>query len=78
MINVLAPDDKIEEGTTAVAVEAKRARDFGFSTSELERAKKNLAAAYDQAYRERDKSESGGFARVVRGEGRFTIIDGEV
>ena len=42
MLNVRAPDDKIEEGMTAVAVEAKRARDFGFSASELERAKKNL------------------------------------
>jgi zinc protease len=65
MINVLAPDDKIEEGMAAVAVEAKRARDFGFSTSELDRVKKNLAAAYDQAYQERDKSESGSFAREL-------------
>jgi zinc protease len=65
VMNVLAPDDKIQEGMAAVAVEAKRARDFGFSTSELDRTKKNLAAAYEQAYQERDKSESGSFAREL-------------
>jgi len=65
ILNVRAPDDKIEEGMKAVAVEAKRARDFGFSTSELDRAKKNLAAGYEQVYQERDKSESGAFAREL-------------
>ena len=65
VISVRAPDDKIEEGMTAVAVEAKRARDFGFSTSELDRAKKNLAAGYEQVYQERDKSESGAFAQEL-------------
>jgi zinc protease len=65
VINVRAPDEKIEEGMTAVAVEAKRARDFGFSTSELDRAKKNLAAGYEQVYQERDKSESGSFAQEL-------------
>jgi len=62
VLNVRAPDDKIDEGLAAVAIEAKRARDFGFSTSELDRAKKNMAAGYEQVYQERDKSESGGFA----------------
>jgi zinc protease len=65
IINVLAPDDKIQEGMAAVTVEAKRARDFGFSTSELERVKKNLIAGYEEAYQERDKSESGSFAREL-------------
>ena len=65
VLNVRAPDDKIEEGMTAVAVEAKRARDFGFSTSELERTKKNLMAGYEQIYAERDKSESGSFAQEL-------------
>jgi zinc protease len=65
VLNVRAPDDKIEDGMKAAAVEAKRARDFGFSTSELDRAKKNLAAGYEQIYQERDKSESGSFAREL-------------
>ena len=38
-------------------------RDFGFSASELDRAKKWLAASYERAYAERDKSESGSFAQ---------------
>jgi len=65
VMNVRVPDDKIEEGMTAVAVEAKRARDFGFSASELERTKKNLVAGYEQVYAERDKSESPPFAQEL-------------
>ncbi len=62
-IGARVPDGKIDEGAAAVAVEAKRLREFGFSPSELERAKKWLAAAYERAYNERDKSESGSFAQ---------------
>ena len=50
-------------GWRALAVEAKRARDFGFSASELDRAKKWMAAVYERAYSERDKTESGSFAQ---------------
>jgi zinc protease len=62
-VSARVPDGKIEEGAGAIAVEAKRLRDFGFSASELDRARKWLAAAYERAYAERDKSESGGFAQ---------------
>jgi zinc protease len=62
-IGARVPDGRIEEGLTAVSIEAKRVRDFGFAASELDRAKKWLAAAYDRAYNERDKSESGAFAQ---------------
>ncbi len=65
VLSARVPDGKIEEGMTAVAIEAKRARDFGFSTSELERAKKNLIAGYEQYYAERDKSESPAFAQEL-------------
>src|SRR5204863_8748940 len=44
-IGARVPDGNIEEGLAPVSVEAKRVRDFGFSASELERAKKWLAAA---------------------------------
>ena len=54
---------KIAEGLTAVAIEAKRAREFGFGPGELERAKKWMTAFYDRAYSERDKTESGSFAQ---------------
>jgi zinc protease len=56
-------DGKITDGLTAVAAEAKRAREFGFSASELERARKWMLAFYDRAYSERDKTESGSFAQ---------------
>jgi zinc protease len=54
---------KIAEGLTSVALEAKRAREFGFSAAELDRAKKWMAAYYERAYTERDKTESGSFAQ---------------
>src|SRR5207302_4396249 len=64
-IGARVPDGKIDEGATAIAVEAKRVRDFGFSASEMERSKKWLAAGYERAYNERDKSESGSFAQEL-------------
>jgi zinc protease len=46
-----------------VAVEAKRAREFGFGAAELERARKWMLAFYERAYSEREKTESGSFAQ---------------
>jgi zinc protease len=54
---------KIAEGLAAVAIEAKRAREFGFNPGELDRAKKWMAAFYERAHTERDKTESGSFAQ---------------
>ena len=54
---------KIAEGLAAAAIEAKRAREFGFSAGELDRAKKWMAVSYERAYNERDKTESGSFAQ---------------
>ena len=56
-------DGKLEDGATAIAVEAKRVREYGFSSSELNRAKQWMAAFYERAYNERDKTESGSFAQ---------------
>ena len=56
-------DGKILDGLASVALEAKRAREFGFAASELDRAKKLMDALYERAYLERDKSESGSFAQ---------------
>jgi zinc protease len=58
-------DGKIDDGVAALAVETKRAREFGFSASELDRTKKSLAAVYEQVYAERDKSDSGSFAQEL-------------
>jgi len=54
---------KIAEGLASVAIEAKRAREYGFNAPELDRAKKWMAAFYDRAYTERNKTESGSFAQ---------------
>lgn len=56
-------DGKITEGLASVALEAKRARDLGFSAGELDRAKKWMTAYYERAYTERDKTDSGSFAQ---------------
>jgi len=55
-------DGKLEDGIGVLATEAVRVREFGFSGSELDRAKKWMAAFYERAYTERDKTESGSFA----------------
>jgi zinc protease len=54
---------KISEGLASVALEARRAREFGFNAAELDRAKKWMAAYYERAYTERDKTDSGSFAQ---------------
>jgi zinc protease len=56
-------DGRVRDGLTTLVVEARRVREHGFGPSELERAKKWLAAFYARAYAERDKTESGSFAR---------------
>jgi zinc protease len=56
-------DGKLEDGIGVLATEALRVREFGFSASELDRAKKWMAAFYERAYSERDKSESSSFAQ---------------
>ena len=56
-------DGKLEDGIAVLATEALRVREFGFSASEVERAKKWMESFYERAYNERDKSESGSFAQ---------------
>ena len=46
----------------ALVAEDQRARQFGFTAAELERAKKGVMRSYDNMYQERDKSDSGDYA----------------
>ena len=62
-LSATVPDGKIQEGLAAIAVEGKRAREFGFGADEMDRARKWMAAFYERAYTERDKTESGSFAQ---------------
>jgi zinc protease len=55
-------DGKIAEGLKAIILEARRAREFGFSAEELDRARRVLLSFYEQAVAERDKTESGSYA----------------
>jgi zinc protease len=45
----------------ALVQENERARKFGFSVAELERAKKNLMRAFERAWNERDKTDSANY-----------------
>jgi zinc protease len=58
-------DGRLQDGLTALEVEAKRLRDFGFGAAELDRAKRSLKAVYERAFSERDKTENGAFAQEL-------------
>ncbi|GCB34248.1 zinc protease [Bacteroides faecalis] len=53
--------DGIELAMKTVLQEAERARRFGFTATEYERARANYLQAIETAYNERDKRKSGGF-----------------
>jgi zinc protease len=57
------PDGKLEDGIGVLAAEAKRVREFGFGSNEMERAKTWMAAFYERAYSERGKTASPSFAQ---------------
>jgi zinc protease len=61
-INVGVKEDGISAGIEAALTEASRVRKFGFTESELERTKTWLIRRMEQAYLERDKTESDMFA----------------
>ncbi len=66
-------DGGIAKGLEALLLEARRAREFGFTDGELDRAKRSVLASYERAYAEREKTESPGYAREYVGN----FLDGE-
>jgi zinc protease len=62
-MNASVEDGRLEDGVGVLASEAKRVREFGFTEAEMDRAKKWMAAFYERAYNEREKTESGSFAQ---------------
>ena len=56
-------DGRILDGLSMLVVEADRVRQFGFLAGELDRAKLWMSAFMERAYNERDKTESGSYAR---------------
>jgi zinc protease len=63
VLSARVTDGGIVAGLEALVTEAERVRRHGFSADELERTKKTMLAAYERGYHERDKTESGSYAR---------------
>ena len=63
VLSARVADGGIQAGLEALITEAERVRRHGFAPAELERVKKSTLAAYERAYLERDKTESGSHAR---------------
>lgn len=61
-LSVRVSQDGVERGLKVALEELERVKRFGFTQSELERAKKNVSMKYERIYNERDKSESDGYA----------------
>jgi zinc protease len=57
----VAKPGELEKALKAVVAETERARLFGFTLTELERAKQNALLAIDNAYKEREKTNSVNF-----------------
>ncbi|MFD1142208.1 M16 family metallopeptidase [Larkinella insperata] len=58
---VIAKDGDVNRAVTAILDENARVDQFGFTETELDRAKKQYQKAVDRAYRERDKTRSGSY-----------------
>ena len=63
MLSAGVQDGRIQEGLSALVIEAKRVRQYGFGPAELERAKRWMAGFMERAHNERDKTESGSYAQ---------------
>jgi len=57
-----AKEDRIEESLEVIMTENERVSRYGFTKTELEREKKEIYTAYENAAKEADKTESGTFA----------------
>lgn len=61
-LTAVVKDNGLDAGARALVTEGERVRRYGFLPSELDRAKKSLLSALEQAYTERDKTNSGIYA----------------
>jgi len=60
---VIAKPGELETGVKAMVAETERARKFGFTLTELERAKQAALVQVQNAYNERNKTNSSAFVR---------------
>jgi zinc protease len=61
-LTALVADNGIQRGLNALLTEGERVKRFGFLQSELDRAKKDMQRGTEQAYAERDKTNSNVYA----------------
>ena len=59
----VAKNGDLEKAIKAVVAETERARKFGFTQTELDRAKQDALTQMENAYKERDKTKSVNFVR---------------
>ena len=59
----VAKPGELEKAIKAVVAETERARKFGFTATEFERAKQDALTQMESAYKERDKTKSVNFVR---------------
>ncbi len=61
-VGVEVKDGGVEKGLLAALTETERLERFGFTSTELSRAQANMLRGMEQAFAERDKTNSGAFA----------------
>src|SRR3954464_2261079 len=61
-LTAIVADNGIQRGLNALLIEGERVKRFGFLQSELDRAKKDMQRGIEQAYAERDKTNSSVYA----------------
>ncbi len=69
----ICKEDGIEKALSTLVTENERVRRFGFTATELERRKKEVLSSMEQAFNERDKTES----RNLAGEYVRNFLNGE-
>jgi len=67
MLSASVEENGLDRGLEAILLEAERARRHGFLASELERQKTGLLRGYEQAWAERDKTDSRAYASEYLG-----------
>jgi zinc protease len=72
-LTAVVKDNGADAGLRALLMEGERVRRYGFLASELDRAKKTLLSSLEQAYAEREKTNSG----VYAGEYARAFLTGE-
>ncbi len=61
-LTAVVKDNGLESGLAGLVTEGERVRRYGFLGAELDRVKKSLLSTLEQAYAERDKTNSGVYA----------------